>query len=351
MDEMLQAFAEQVVEEYPVLKQVIDQAKAGDLSEQDALRCMNEIMMADPGLAKRFQDAAREALKGLERATPLDHGGLIVHKARGLPRLNPQVEAALIERAQYDDDIPELRTGSMPRGVMPAVPVQTDVRNPAALGKMLTEASQQIADKVAVQEPERQKLITQVAQGSTDAWALIEQSGHALTKGQAEDLLFDGKNPAVDIPEYRRGHIPTQVAVAQPSGSALLAMTPAEQRMGAWKFLSTTQGRRTALASLTELAEVKLRGEGFEVQVRPFEPGAREPVLAAHEWSIQIDGPGATQAAFSLIDVAAIAIAKGLASKVQRRGRVILEVTTVNTVDIRSVGWAGRLLSADNLLG
>jgi hypothetical protein len=125
-------------------------------------------------------------------------------------------------------------------------------------------------------------------------------------------------------------------------------MTPQEKKQGAWQFLSTTHGRRTAVASLTELVEVKLRGEGFEVLVRPFEPGARELVLAAHEWTVGIDGPGAMQAAFSLIDIAAVSITKGLTKKMgERRGLVILEMTTINTVDVRSVGWAGRLLSRD----
>jgi len=33
-----------------------------------------------------------------------------------------------------------------------------------------------------------------------------------------------------------------------------------------------------------------------------------------------------------------------------RRGRVTLDVTPINTVDIRSVGWAGRLRSGDPIL-
>lgn len=350
MDEVLKKFAEGVTAEFPSLATIINQAKAGTISEADALRAMAEVLGSNPAMVTRFQEYAKNTLAPL-RGDPLDHNGLVLHKQRGLPQLNPLVEAALIERAQFDGDIPELRTGDMPRGVKPAVSVETTVRDPAALGHMLNTASDQVGRKIAAQEPAKQKFIAQVAGGDTDALALLEQAGQALTVAEARDLVLDGKSDMMDVPEYRRGHVPAPVKVATPSGGVLLALTPQERKQGAWQFLSTTQGRRTAVAGLTELLEVKLRGEGFEVVTRPFTPGATEPVLAAHEWTVGIDGPGAMQAAFSLIDIAAAAITKGLASKAgERRGRVVLEVTAINTVDVRSVGWAGRLLTTDGML-
>lgn len=346
-----QVFSERVLAEFPELRQVLDQAKRGELSEEDALRCLGEITLSNPDLARRLQEVAAATLVPQEQAQPLDHQGLVLHKPRGLPRLNPLVEAALIERAQFDGDIPELRTGAMPSGVMPAVSVDTRVRDPAALGVMLQDASKQVADQIQATEPARQKLLAQAIEGlDENTLALVAQAGQALTPAEARDLVLEGKSAALDVPAYRRGQVPAPLVVAQPTGSALAALSPQERKQGAWKFLSTTQGRRSALGAITELVEVKLRGEGFEVQVRPFEPGAREPVLAAHEWTVGIDGPGATQPAFSLIDIAAVCIAKGLASKSPRRGRVILEVTAINTVDIRSVGWAGRLLGTEAVL-
>lgn len=364
----LQTFAEAVIGGFPEFQQVLDQAKAGDLSEEDALRCMNEILQSNPEVMARFQAEIRKLYKTVAdelqaqdpglRAKLLgeDPQGAVFVKPRGQAQLNPLVEAALIERAQFDEDIPEMRTGAKPHGVLPAVSVDTTVRDPAALGMMLGEAAQQVAGKIAAAEPARQKLLVDLANAPDEtALALVQQSAGGLpvlSADEARDLVFDGRLPALDIPEYPRGRVPAPVTVQQPSGSALLAMTPQERKQGAWRFLSTTQGRRTALAGLTELVEVKLRGEGFEVDVRSFEPGATEAVLAAHEWTVGIDGPGATQPAFSLIDIAAASIAKGLTKKMgDHRGKVILEMTTINTVDIRSVGWAGRLLSKDRLLG
>ena len=353
MEQVLQAFSDRAVRDFPELSEVLEQARKGLVTEETALRAMAEILMGNPILAAKFQAVALEALTPLQEdaAQSLDHDGLVLHKSRGLPQLNPLVEAAIIERLQFDDDIPEMRTGSMTSGATPAVPVETTVRNPVALGRMLTEASAQMAGKLAEQEPHSREILQRVALGDTTALAHISQTRDALSETEARERLLEGTTGMLDLPEYRRGALPTPVHVAPPSGALLLAMTPQERRQGAWQFLSTTHGRRTAVAGITELIDVKLQGEGFNVLVRPFEPGATEPVLAAHEWTVGIDGPGATQPAFSLIDIAAASITKGLAAKMDdRRGRVILEVTAVNTVDIRAVGWAARLLAQDGAL-
>jgi len=345
---VFQQFAEQVADEFPELREILDQAKDGSISESDAMRALAEVMQGSPELNTRFQKVTMKALAPLraeDEPQPLDHDGLILHKKRGLPRLNPLVEAALIERAQFDDDIPELRTGGLPRGIAPAVSVDTEVRDPVALGRMLTEASEQVAGKIEANEPARQKLI-----GDAVTLSLVAAAGTALTKQAKRDLLFDGKDDQVDVPEYRRGAVPAPLRVVQPSGATLLALTPDERKQSAWTFLSTTQGRRSALTGLVQLIEVKLTGEGFDVTVERFDPTAQD-ILAFHEWSVGIDGPGAMQPAFSLIDIAAVSIAKGLTRTMgDRRGRVTLEVMPINTVDIRSVGWAGRLRSGDPIL-
>lgn len=347
MDDVLKKFSEDVASEFPELAAILRQAKEGIIPEIDALRAMSEVLSQNPALGSRFHEFAKKALAPL-RGEPLHHDGLIVHKERGLPQLNPLVEAALIERAQFDGDMPEFRTGDKPQGVRPAVSVDTNIRNPTALGLMLGAASDQVAAKIEAQEHIQQQFLAQVLAGDTDTLALLEQTGMGMA--EARDMVLDGKSDLMDVAEYRRGQVPAPVKVATPSGGVLLALTAAERKQGAWQFLSTTQGRRSALTGLVELLEVKLRGEGFEVIVRPFTPGAVEPVMAAHEWVVSIDGPGAMQPAFNLIDVAAASLAKGLAAKVKSRGRVILETTAINTVDVRSVGWAGRLLSPDSLL-
>jgi hypothetical protein len=348
-NEVFKQFTAEVVEGFPALREILDQAKSGEMTEEDAMRCLAEVVQSDPALGLKLQQVAKQALAPLqveEAAQPLEHGGLIMHKERGLPRLNPMVEASLIERMQFDGDIPELRTGGKPAKVRPAVAVHTDARNPVAIGMMLTTASDEVADKLIAKEPERQQLI-----GDMALLDMVEEQGTALATQEVRALVLDGKSDLMDVPEYRRGQVPAPLAVVQPSGATLLALTSQERKQNAWQFLSTTQGRRSAVSGIAELAETHLKRAGFDVTVRPFDATVRCSVLAVHRWSVNIDGPKATQAAFSLIDVAAAAIAKNLTRLVgQRRGRVVLEITTINTVDIRSVGWAGRLLAADPAL-
>ncbi len=335
-------FAEQVASEFPALREILDQAAAGSISESDAMHALTEVIMSDQSLGQQFQQVAMQALAPLREEEPLDHDGLILHKKRGLPQLNPLVEAALAERAQFDGDMPELRTGNMTAGQRPSVSVDTDTRNPVALGLMLNQASDEMAAKIEANEPMRLALVADAA-----LLDLVDKKAMQASRRDSA-LVLAGKSDLVDVPEYTRGQLPALAKVTKPSGSTLLALTPEERKQSAWQFLSTTQGRVSAVRGITDLIDVKLRSEGFDVTVRPYHAEALGPVLVAHEWAVGIDGPGATQPAFSLIDIAAAAIAKGLTRKMaDRRGKVTLEVTTVNTVNIRSVGWAGRLMASD----
>jgi len=342
-------FTERVADDFPELQQTLNDAKTGAISEQQALAELTEIMGGSPDLRRRFRDVAMGTLAPLreeDKAQPLDHGGLIIHNKRGLPRLNPLVEAALAERAQFDGDIPELRTGGQPEGVAPAVSVETTGRSSVVIGQMLKQASDQVAGKVAAKEPERQAMVADAA-----LLNMVEQGGTALAIRKERGLVLDGQSSAVDAPEYRRGQLPVPVRVTQPSGSVLLALTPEERKKSAWQFLSTSQGRRSAESGILQIIEAKLKGEGYKVRTRPYSPTSNGMVLATHEWTVNIDGAGSMQASFSFIDTAAAVIAKTLAKTAGHRDHdVILEVTSVNTVNIRSVGWAGRLMSDNPVL-
>lgn len=347
IEKVVKQFAREVADEFPELREILDEAKAGVITEGDALRSLSEVLANNPGLAQRFQKKALEALEPVagESAQPLEHGGLVMHPERGAPKLNPLVEAALIERAQFDGDMPELRTGPQPTGVSPAVSVDTDARSPEVLGQMLTQASEKVAEDVARADEDRKMLVKQVVGGDEEGLlALMEQAG-VMDPREAAELVLEGKSDLVDPASYRRGQLPPPVVVRKPSGSALLALSPEERRQSAWKFLSTTQGRRSAVRAIAELVQVKLLGEGIDVSVRDFQPEPDGVVLAAHEWTARIDGPGSTQSSFSLMDIAAASIAKNLAEKAGGwRGGAELEVAAVNTVDVRAVGWAGRLI-------
>lgn len=355
MDKELEASLQlllDTVNKYPELAEVLRQSKLGQISEQEAMVRMNQFALEHPDfVSDLMQPESRPepelTLSPVGEVLPPD-GSLSLFKpsSNGLPRLNPLVEAALIERIQYDGDIPELRSGPLPEGTKPAVSVKTKSRNPVAIGHMLENASQRIGKQIREAEEERKNSLI-----AAHHQVLEDIGNHAeLVKKSDQDLsiaLYG--SPETDIPEYRRGKVSAPVRSRRPSGSALAAMTPQEKREKAFQFFSTTQGRRSAIPVIQELVATSLRGEGLEVTERVYNPRAAvETPLAFHEWAMSLSGAGATQATFSVIDVAANVLAKMLGKQMQGHPgvqQVILEVTPVNQVDTRTIGWAARLLA------
>lgn len=258
----------------------------------------------------------------------------------GVPRLNPLYEAMLIERSQYDGDIPECRTGPLPEDVLPAIPVDTSARNPVALGEMLRIASEDVKEEVMTHQ---RKLAAGIAEDK-NVLSLVEKHGGLIAKlsGSAE----------TDLAVYRRGEVPKPIKVATPSGVSLATMSDEERRTHAWKFLSTTQGRRTALAIVRDLVHESLTEQGVLSEKRDFEPNRGDVILAAYRWVVSLGGPNSTQPAFSFIDVAAKVLAKGLVKDlkdepVPEGTTMYLEVISIDQLDIRTVGWSARLVSGE----
>lgn len=324
----------------PGFKDILDQAERGELTEPEAMAKMLHLVAANPELEAAIVQMSQSALAPIRQVDLASLGSDAFYSGVGLPKLNPLVEAALIERVQFDGDMPEIRTGPLPQGVQPAVPVASKARDPVALGHMLATAAQRIGQEVQEHESVRLEGIEASLEGITDATALALAQDQVLAKiaGSAE----------TDYPMYRRGELPAAVAVSPPSGSALANLTPQERKEAAWKFLSTTQGRRTAVGIIREMVANNLRGMGLEVVERDFDPArAQADLLAYHEWSVGLSGPGGTQASFSLVDSAAKALYKGMARGLESRviptQPVFLEVVAINATDIRTVGWAARL--------
>jgi len=148
-----------------------------------------------------------------------------------------------------------------------------------------------------------------------------------------------------DHPQYRRGEIPAPVEAPLPSGAMLALMPLSERQQNTWQFLSTTQGRRSALHTLEGLIKEGLRKEGFSPTVRPASTGedSEMTLVASHTWTIGIDGPRALQSEFSPIDTAAGSLLRGLLDGWDHQGGPItLEVSQTMT-GAREAGWGARL--------
>jgi hypothetical protein len=338
MAEALQKLLDTITEESPEMRQVLDQAKAGEITPEQAMEAMLEIAQANESLAGAIQAAAGRQLRPLKEA---EGGELTLNDlfdpGVGLPKLNPLYEAALIERAQYDGDMPELRTGPMPTKATPAVSVDTDARNPVALGAMLTDASEQVAEQVKEARKDHLGNVARIAEGIP-----LDQ---VTADMQASKELAEWGSGKTDAAVYRRAEVPASVKVKRPSGAALAVLGPEERKANAWKFLSTTQGRRTAVPTVAALVQENLRNAHLDVEVGSFEPGES---AAQYLWSITIGERGTTQSAFSYIDVAARAITRGLLREVELdfSERFILMVKPHNNLPDREVGWSAHLRRA-----
>lgn len=346
VDAALRAVTERLTNEVPEFAAALAEVKAAGGGEADAMARLLPLLASRPDLAKRIEDITFEALAPLREAqlpavpaSEADPQGLIVHDPDGKrrPRLNPNYEAALMERIQFDGDIPELRSGPMPEGATPAVPVDTTARNPVAVGLMLSDAAEQVG---AEQRALEDAYLEEVNAGT----ALIA----AVDPKTALSLLDRDKVP--EPAGYQRGQLPALRTVPTPEGSVLASMSPETRQEAAWKFLSTTQGRRSATKAIREVILTKLRSDGFEVEIGDSEPRRvdGEDILAHAEWTVDLVGPATTQAGFAFIDVAALVLTRKLqeALRAQPAQGARLEVVAVNMVDVRKVGWAARLLRA-----
>lgn len=349
VEEGLMGILSRMGTEAPEIMALLDSAKRGEITQEEAMSSMLRVVQEHPELSVRIMELAAEAFTGTRQASmPVPHvpvglkdiGDEAFFSGVGLPQMNPLMEAALAERLQFDGDIPELRHGPLPPGATPALAVKTTARNPVAIGEMLQRASARVSKALKEADKRKNEALERVAESK--ALAKVEDGGLALAKmawGSAE----------TDLAEYRRGEVPAPVAVRRPSGRKMGALTKEEQQEHAWRFLSTTQGRRSAMEALREIIFNHLTGAGVEVRLREYNPNERKAPLAFHEWKVNLSGRQSMQPAFNIIDTAGKAIAIALERRAKHESTLpdplFLEVIPVNTVDIRAVGWAARLVA------
>jgi len=336
-DEALQRATSAVTAALPEVADIIDRARSGQLTEEQAVAELTTLVsVGGRDLHLRLQD--------IVVPPPGD---------KGLPRLNPTYESALSERVQFDGDIPQLRFGPMAPGTTPAVPVDTDARDHIAIGLMLGDAASQVSEEAERLEANVARQLTAAVESGD--WSGILQHLPEDVRvnllpapgevARVEDLPIDvlRRDLVPDPAGYERGRLPALRTVAEPTGAVLATMSNEDRGAAAWRFLSTSQGRRSATRTIATFVEAHMRGDGFDVTASSAEPDHRAEVLAHAEWSVNLSGPNGTQTGFAFVDTAA----RVLATKLGRDLAPIaytLEVATVDTVDVRRVGWAARLI-------
>jgi hypothetical protein len=344
VQETLQPLLEVLVKESPELYSVMERARLGELEETQAMQEMLSILEKDPTFNQKVTAASKRVLIPLieAEAVAADNAKDLIFKPATVnsTKINPIVAGAYTERVQFDEDIPELRMGPMPYGIRPAVSVVTEAHDPVLIGKQLKEASDKLQKKLEAHHQKKMANLEAIAGGApTETLALILKQGEALAKPIYDTLYGSAQT---DLPEYKRGQVPVPVKASKSSGSTLAKMSRGERHEMAWRFLSTTQGRRSAVQVIQEMMLEDLTKAGVTPTTK--DSAEKQKILASHEWTMRISGPGATQPAFSFLTTAARALAKGLLTKLGKEppAQINLVVTAVNRLDDRIVGWSAK---------
>ena len=342
----------------PEIRKMMETAVKNGGSEEEVMASMMKWATENPDAARAVEESAYKALAPLrdeDVRTPT------VWEDRSedgkLSRLNPVYEAALAEKLQFDEDAPELRSGPIGEGVTPAVPVETDARNPIAIGKMLEKAAEEVKAEIKQLQSEWSKNAQKMLENTTSDLTVSNEDEEA---GITSEMNSSSETTSSELTEIKplppmlspEGYEPGKLAVARivdtPTGTELSKLTREERQNAWWKFFSTTHGRKSVLRTIQNLIQLGLTNAGYEdIAVRDFNPSEDSEIHAFSSWEMTLSGPKSTQADFSIIDNAAGSLLNGLASQLEEKEslpNLHLEVTAVNTVDVRKVGWAARLV-------
>ena len=298
------------------------------ISAEDAQKLTDAILALSPEMQEAMETIRRDA-KTEEDALVLllqwcnDHPDVMERLTANMlaPVSNHRVQSPLPqmlagERAQFDGDVPEFRTGPMEGNQKPAVPVQTDSRSAVQIGMELEQASQKV-------EAEAKRL--------TAEWQSIKEG----TTGT--DMVLSDQAPE---PEGYQAGKPAEMVVVTEKPSTL-ALSNEQKQKYAWATISTTQGRRSALSQVAAMVADQLKEVGLDCPVREFSPNRRVEILAHASWHYSLTGRAELQPSFSFVDAAATAIAGVLVTKGVHGW---LEAVPIDTVDLRKVGWACRIV-------
>lgn len=301
--EVVKQMTDAVLAIAPELQGVIDDLRSRAASEEEAMLLLLQWCEDNPAMVEQM-------------TAKFLNTNLAVPDQQPKRIESPLPQMLVAERAQFDGDVPEFRTGPLTGNAMPAIPVQTNSRSPVQIGMMLEAVSQEVKQESLRLTSEWQKLV----EGSTGT-----------------DLMVSDQPP--DPASYPAGKAAEMVVVTEKPSTLML--TPEQRQKYAWGMISTSQGRRSALSQLSEMIEALLQEAGLECKTREFDPNRRVGVVAHSAWQYLLTGRADLQPQFSFVEVAAKTIADDLIAK---GAKGWLEVVPIDTVDLRKVGWACRIV-------
>lgn len=353
--EAVERFGVEFLAKNPQLEDLVASARAGTCDAKDAVKEIWKVAAQNKGFQDSVEKAMFDAFQIEPGSTDLAHfpdrekmlerwgftdEDLIFQPFEDRPNykmLHPLLMGMIVELLQFDGDVPELRTGALPEGGAPAVPVKSMARNPVALGAMLRTASQEVALELGEAQAEQQrkvdKMLTAVADSGAPVTGLVRQETER----------------GVAVPGYAPGQRAAIREVKEPTGAELARMPFAEKQELAHKALTSTQGRRSAVPVIANMVLTSLIREGYSgLRLGDSTDLEKMTIICDEEWAVQIDGGQSERNPnFNFIDTAAMSLTAKLRRKLQgeasRYTQYYLAVTPINTISERRVGWRAVL--------
>ena len=143
------AEANALVMQIPGAADIIAATQKGEHTPMEAAALLAGLLERN----KKQASALNELIRIEGQAAPI-----VMEHDNGASMLNPLVEAAITERSSIDGDVPECRTGPLPDGAFPAVPVKTTSPDPVLVGVMLQRASEQVREELKIASQEHKAL-------------------------------------------------------------------------------------------------------------------------------------------------------------------------------------------------
>ena len=304
--------------ELPEGREIFRRTQAGELTPEQAAR--EFVMLIErAGLMQEMREAS-QTVTSIAESQNRKPDDVLKKTSTGVTQLNPLYEGAIAERAFLDGDVPELRSGPLPEGATPAVPVLTETTNPVAVGMMLERASSQVEEnlKLAVEgyAENCQKLLEEAAQNQT-----------ALAR-----VISSLPAPPTGVQGYEAGSLPVPLSVAEPTPLEVATAPLERQQKYAYMAISTTQGRRSIAAPLRKRVVKYLENLGLSVS----EGEVSSPILE-EAWKMQVLSAAEISPDFDFSEAAFRYLTQRVPSGLS--GDVTLEVLPYNGISDRVFGW------------
>ena len=321
-----------LLEEAPGGAAILDALRTGRMSPEEAMVKLAEVAM-EAGHGEALVSASQR-MEHLTLSANLQEAAdapVTMTHDNGMEMLNPLMEAALAERASLDGDVPEMRSGSIPEGGHPAVPVLTDTMDPVVLGMQLEIASVEVAEEIRLQVAAHSNACAQIMDR-------VEED--AATSGMDVQYALEiaKRNlPAVPtgITGYEAGSLPALRKASNVPTAALSVLSDEQRRHYSYKALATTQGRVSLTGVIQKGIIDYLRAHSINaVAGDPFPDKA-----VTTKWVVVLWGAEDLSDGFNPITTAIHSMCSDVMEFITGHAEVCIRVSPYHGIADRRFGW------------